>query len=269
MDGLAGKQGTFGAIGAADRGKRIFQFFAHCSGGDYLDEPDYPRTLDTAQKALFACRNYILGNMQLAIKEAGKLVNKQDQLNRGQISINIPCGFADNLENRAKCLVLKYFGLALHATQDFYAHTNWVDIPDLSKPVGRNNPPGLGKRGPSPFLNLRVSNPVFPEGLLSGCGDLDGSNDREGGCFSETGKLRLGHSIFNKDTGRIEPTIGKGTTPRGAINDNFRHAVEAAILDTTSKWLTLHDSLIDTYGNTKGRLIICAITNDEPLKTCK
>ena len=44
---------------------------------------------------------------------------------------------------------------ALHGTQDFYAHSNWADEADPTRPIGDDNPPGLNQPGPSAVLDLR------------------------------------------------------------------------------------------------------------------
>ena len=39
--------------------------------------------------------------------------------------------------------------------QDFYAHSNWVDFADSRRPLGLDNPPGLGRTGPAAWMSLR------------------------------------------------------------------------------------------------------------------
>ena len=46
-------------------------------------------------------------------------------------------------------------GRALHGAQDFYAHSNWADQADPTRPIGDTNPPGLNQPGPSAVLDLR------------------------------------------------------------------------------------------------------------------
>jgi len=269
LDSLAGKKGTFGAVGAPDPGPTVFRFFAHCSGGDFLDTFDYPRTADRAQKSLTMCRNYMIFHMKQAIKKAGSLLDKDGQIRKSQLQGAFLCGYAEGIDQRAKCQVLKHFGAALHAAQDFYAHSNWVDIADKTQPLGRFNPPGMERRGRAPWLDLRVSNPEFPEGLISGCGGIDAVTDGEGGCTGKRGKKRVGHATLNKDNGRVSTSGSVGNTPRGALNNNFQFAVDAAIEDTQDKWLTLIETLITVYGQEKGAKIICAIKSDRPTITCE
>ena len=76
------------------------------------------------------------------------------------------------------------------------------------------------------------------------------------------------HAVVNKDTGTIDPILGGGTTVRGAHDDNFAHAVEAAIDDTRDKWLTFRQRLTQAYGSKIGALMACAISHDDPVGDC-
>ncbi len=161
-------------------------------------------------------------------------------------------------------------GRILHASQDFYSHSNWVDKPDVTRSFGAKNPAGLGQRGAAPWLDLRIAEPAFPDGLISGCFDNISFVDEKRGClYGDNEAHRVRHGDVNKDTGTIDPEIGIGTTKRGAMNDNFRHAVEAAIVDSADKWATYRELLIATYGAERGNKMVCALTSDKPMKTCK
>ena len=59
-------------------------------------------------------------------------------------------------------------GRVLHGAQDFYAHSNWADTPDPTRPVGVDNPPGLNLPGPSPVLDLHGSPLPGEDGRTSG-----------------------------------------------------------------------------------------------------
>ena len=263
LDSLAGELGKFGAVGLPDRSRRVFISNAHCSAGDFLDIPDYPRTKLQAQISLTKCRDEMFENLGHAVKDAAKLLDKDGNIRASQIPKYINCIYTSAFHGRAKCNVLRHLGLILHASQDFYAHSNWVDIADETLPVSLDNPPGLGRRGRTPWLDLRFATPLFPQGLISACGDIDSRFDREGGCDN-----RIRHGAMNKDTGQIDMEIGQGRTRRGAVNENFRHAVEAAIDDTIDKWAILQERLIETYGQERGAKMICAIAKDNPLKEC-
>jgi hypothetical protein len=64
--------------------------------------------------------------------------------------------------------------------------------------------------------------------LISGCFGIP----EKSSCTYGGDKLRAMHEYLNKDKGKIDPQIGKGTTERGEVNDNFKRSVEAAIADS-------------------------------------
>jgi len=271
MNEMGGENKTFGAVGAPDNPTRGLMSVeaAHCDSGDYLDTAGYPHSQQAAQNALFACRTWMVDHLNLAVDDAGKIV-KNHKINDSEIPTIRPClfnGHKGGLLGRAKCDAFEEFGLTLHASQDFYSHTNWVDRPRAGEPTSIYNPPGLGKTGRAPWLDLRKTSP-FPYGLMSGCyehGSKSVLTDPNGvaGCQG-----RVTHYVLNKDKGQIDPQFSPGTTPRGQINDNFRHAVEAAIDDTRDKWATLRERIVQKYGPQDGNLIICGLTHDNPAKTC-
>jgi len=273
LDSVAGRDGTFGAVGAPDPGPTLFRFFAHCSGGDFLPNASYPRSAERAQRALELCREYMKIQLELALRSAESLLDDEGAIRVNQTASVFPCGYAEGVDQRGKCKILKHFGSVIHAAQDFYAHSNWTDIADPSKPVSMDNPPGLGQRGRAPWLDLRVEKPEFPEGLISGCGGIDAIIDGEGGCTSKTGRQRIHHNTLNKDRGKISLnngySIGAGFTPRGQLNQNFLHSVEAAIDDTIDKWLMFREMLLLRYGEEQGTKMICVLTNDKPAQNCQ
>lgn len=263
---LAGGNDNFGAIGIPDRGELISINKAHCDSGDYFDIPDYPQTKAQAQIALERCRSEMLDHMREAVADAAGLVNANGGLRDSQLSI--PCVFVGQMKGHAKCNVLQDLGLLLHASQDFYSHTNWVDMPDASMPVSVENPPGLNRRGRAPWLNLRNPAPIFPDGLISGCFQ---NLPEERHCNYGPGQSehRVKHLVVNKDDGVIDPILGAGTTIRGRHDDNFAHAVDAAIDDTRDKWADFRERLIATYGPQQGALMACAISHDRPMEDCR
>jgi hypothetical protein len=194
--------------------------------------------------------------LDAAVKDAARLLDAQGRIRADQVSLG--CVFVGRRAGRAKCNVLEDFGVALHTAQDFYAHSNWVDAADTRRPTGLDNPPGLGRAGPAPWMSLRAD-PPFPAGLISGCYGTPEARACRG---------RVMHADLNKDTGEIGARIGPGTSPRGRLDANFARAVEAASADTRDKWDLLRERLTGTYGATRGRLMACAIARDEPLKTC-
>lgn len=257
LDELAGRSGTFGAVGHPDnpRSGLMSDAKAHCDGGDWLPAAGYPRSRAQAQAALEACRAGMIANLDKAVAEGAGLLDETGKVNPKQIRLD--CDFGDPKES-AKCKVLEAFGATLHAAQDFYSHSNWTDRPRPGA-TGIANPPGLGGAGPAPWLSLRGS-PAFPPGLVSGC--------YEGFPEAAYCKGRVRHETLNKDTGDIEPGIGQGSTGRGEVNDNFRRAVEAAVADTEDKWLLLRERLVGRYGAEKGGRMVCALQKDVPQKQC-
>lgn len=262
LDALAGGKGNWGAVGIPDRGDLIPVNKMHCDGGDWLNVRGYPQSKDAAQAALVACRNWMLQKLTDAVRDAGKLVNDENNVRQSQILL--PCTFARDVKENAKCTVIADFGILLHASQDFYAHTNWVDHADSTQAIGPTNVPGLAQSGRAPWIDLRRDAP-FPSGLISGCFQ---NAPEENYCNYGEGLMRAKRLTLNKDMGTIDPEIGKGTTPRGLIADNFARAVEAAIDDTRDKWATFEEQLAVTYGGPQGARMACVITHDRPLNIC-
>jgi len=262
LDALAGGKGNWGAVGIPDRGDLIPVNKMHCDGGDWLDIHGYPQTREAAQAALVACRNWMIQKLNDAVRDAGKLVNDENNVRQSQILL--PCTFQPEVKENAKCTVLADFGMLLHASQDFYAHTNWVDHADSMQPIGPANVPGLAKEGRASWIDLRKDTP-FPGGLISGCFE---NAPEEKYCNYGAGLSRAKRLTLNKDMGTIDPQIGRGTTPRGLIDDNFARAVEAAIDDTRDKWATLEEQLASTYGDGPGARMACVLTHDRPLNVC-
>lgn len=275
MDEMAGKKlskselilkgvlgGTkWGAVGAPDNPARglITSDAAHCDNGDYLNVPGYPNTKAKAQETLAACRTEMNSNMNKAVEAAKGLLDDNGKIRDSQIPTIVSCTYLGPVSSgRAKCNVLEYLGLVFHAAQDFYSHSNWVD---QAAPGGISltNPPGLNRRGRAAWLDLRRES-AFPDGLITGCFDKTSIASPSLGC---PGHVK--HEDLNKDKGQIDNSIGLGTTPRGKINDNFKRAVEAAINDTTDKWLDFRQRLYDKYGS-KAEKMVCAITRDDPVK---
>jgi hypothetical protein len=268
LDSLAGAPGAFGAVGTPDRGALIVKGEAHCDGGDYFDVAGYPQTKAAAQANLEACRAWMVTKLEAAVEAAGDLLDANGALRDSELPTIVACRFGGQIKGRAKCNVLEHFGILLHASQDFYSHTNWTDAADKGAPASPANPAGLNNRGPAPYLDLRTDKP-FPAGLISGCFEAKSAISEPKYCnYGPNAAPRVKHLALNKDKGTIDPQIGAGTTDRGKINDNFRHAVEAAVADTKDKWETLKEQLILMYGPSRGTKMICALTRDKPMKAC-
>lgn len=258
LDDLAGKRGTFGAVGAPDNPLRglLTTAKAHCDGGDTLAIPGYRQDAATARAHLEACRSWMFRYLGRAVRAAGRLLDGDGRIRSSQIPTFVSCTF-NGKSGRAKCDVLEALGLALHASQDFYAHTNWTDRAVAGAP-NVDNPPGLGHAEPAAFINP-AQRGAFPAGLISGC--FAGLPER---AFCR-GRVR--HAVLNKDNGMIHPgngTIGQGKTTRGKVDGNFKRAVRAAIADTRAKWRFFEARVMAKYGRRKGRTIVCAIRRDDP-----
>lgn len=262
MDNIAGKSGTFGAVGSPDNPIRglISRPEAHCDGGDYLAIPGYRQSKVDAQARLQECQDWIAKNMALAISQAARLLDENGDINDDEIIKGTTCTF-DGKPKLAKCDVLEAIGTVIHASQDFYSHTNWSDAASPA-PGTPKNPPGLGRSAPSQWVHTG-SGVDFPDGLISGC--FNGIPE-----FAHC-RNRVRHQDLNKDKGAIDVetgAIGPGKTARAKGNDNFKRAVDVAIADTRIQWGLLEDGLLAAYGPASSALMICALKQDDPAKTC-
>lgn len=267
MDEIAGKRGSYGAVGAPDRLDRglMNTSEAHCDNGDYLDVPGYPQSAEAAAARLRACRRFIFTALDRAVADAGALADGRGRINTRHMPSVISCVY-NGSRGRAKCNVLEALGLAFHAAQDFYAHSNWTDRPRTG-PTGPTNPPGLGKSGRAQWLDPRLDVP-WPPGLISGC--FEGIPEKTH-CRYGDGRARVKHRDLNKDTGQIDRATGlagAGTTERGSVNGNFERAVLAAVDDTRDKWLYFEERIMAEYGRRRGTAIICAVRSDDA-DTCR
>ena len=242
MDQLAGKDGTFGAVGAPDNPTRglMGTHAAHCDGGDYFNTPGYAQTQVNAQAQLTSCRTYMVNNLNAAVADAAGVVRADMSL--GNVSISGGCTF-NGVKGRDKCNVLEDLGLLLHASQDFYSHSNWVDT--VAAPGTVANPPGLNNAIPAAWLTLTGPVAPFPAGLITGCYDGFPESLYCGG--------RVKHAYLNKDT---------TGTARGLPAYNLAMAVAAQ--DTAAKWDEFRQALAVAYGGARASKMICAIKSDTP-----
>jgi hypothetical protein len=255
---LAGENGTWGAVGAPDNPARglMDEKRNHCDGGDWFDESGYPQSRADAQRQIEACRAYIFAKLDEAVRDAGALVRKDSQGHWVARADQMPSKANDcsylGVKGRAKCNVLEDMGLALHASQDFYSHSNWVDQSRPGKPVARDNPPGLGNREPAAWLDPAKPSEPFPNGLITGC--YDGFPEAAYCNYGWTLKSRVKHSYLNKDG------VGKD---RSQFGDNHKRAFDAAAKDTYRKWMWLESQILATYPDGQGAKIICALRSDK------
>jgi hypothetical protein len=259
---LSGSGEFAGAVGFPDKvaSGLSSRAEAHCHGGDHVEgiTGSVP-TREAAQAALQSCRAFIQASIEKAVELAGALASPAEQ------DTSLDCRFGDESQS-AKCKVLEHLGRAFHATQDFYANSNWVDRPREAA-LSVDNPPGLGQSGPAAWLDLRRNEPL-PEGLISAClpnrtllGVSLGCEDDVLAGVADTGRISEGR--LSKATGPIgRGTGGIGTTPRGAINGNFARAVAAAVADTADKWAYFRERVSAVHGADTAPRILCALRRD-------
>ncbi len=281
LDQVAGKKGTFGAVGSPDNplNGELFTSAAHCDNADYLDAPEYrPADRQRATTALLSCVQHARDMVRRAVTEAAGLLDKDGRIKSGQVSGN-GCSF-NRLPGRAKCNVIESFGRALHVVQDFYSHSNWTDRAGPG-PVTEHHPPGGGHDDISPLFALFGPVPAagnVPGWLTTGCFDTlaAGSFERLG--CTQRGRTRIKHRWLNKDTGVIDTATGATScqnhgdnvcTARGRVRDNFAHAVRGAIADTRRQWTDFTAGIHQTYPGERGDRIVCALSHDAPMSTCR
>ena len=253
---LAGREGSWGAVGAPDNPARGLASLDrnHCSGADWYDQKGYPQSKAAAQAKLEACRDYIFDRLNDAVRLAGDLAVKSPTGRWSPRADQMPtsaegCAYKGQ-KGRAKCNVLESMGLALHAAQDFYSHSNWGDQADASHALGPENPPGLGNRGVAPWLDPNTPDLPFPEGLISGC--YEGEPERKN-CNYGIFKPRVKHDFLNKDSAR------KG---RSKVNDNYSKAFHLAAQDTWRKWVWMETRIRAEYPVGQANAIICGLRKD-------
>lgn len=283
IDQLAGSTGTLGAVGAPDIDE-FLRSAAHCDDADYL-AGGYPRTRAQATAQLQACVHRIRGRALQGIARApGMLVKGKVMISREDVDLTRSCTFVPSFPGRGKCNVIEGFGRELHGIQDFYSHSNWTDKSNPAVPISISNPPGLYKNAPSGLLDLKLSN--ANPGALPPAADVP--MDFSTGFFKIPLPFRrdvcpgvdrrITHACLNKDMGNINPANGiavvtPDTQPRGLILDglsvtNLQRAVTGAVEETRRQWQDFKDALTLKYGNPTAKLMICAITRDDPVKSC-
>jgi hypothetical protein len=264
-DYLAGHGREFGAVGAPDVDE-VADPAAHCDNGDFL-EGSYPRSRDEATAALLACVDHLRASFADGVDRAGGLLDHDGEVVAAEVDVDPQCPSVERAGDRAKCTVLAAFGRVLHGVQDFYAHSNWADDADPTRPSGLDNPPGLNLRGPSPVLDLRSeAPPVVPAGLATGCFVLRDQVPGVGECSD-----RITHAALNKDDGLIDPVTGEATdptTPRGRVGENFAQAVAGAIAESRRQWQDFRDALAARYGDEHAARMVCSLTHDDPAADC-
>ncbi len=94
-DEIAGKRGSFGAVGAPDRPDRglLSTKAAHCDGGDHLDAPGYPQSAAAALERLSACRAGIFAHLNAAVKAAGATADRNGHIDSAEIPSFVSCTY--------------------------------------------------------------------------------------------------------------------------------------------------------------------------------
>jgi hypothetical protein len=258
---LAGGSGTAGGVGSPDADE-IFNGAAHCDNADFLATPGYPQSRAGATATLLECRAHLRGRFMQAVTAAARLLDDRGRIKAAEVDLSSSCTFVGGVSGRAKCDVLEGLGRTLHGAEDFYSHSNWADEAAPARATGVDNPPGLGNAGVAPVLGLRpAAPPAVPADLSTGCFSLVPF-----GC-----RNRITHGVLNKDEGLVDPASGATSdprTPRGRIGTNFNRAVAGAVAEARRQWADMSAELVSRYGAAKGNLMICAITRDDPLKSC-
>ena len=291
LDSVAGKNGTWGAVGSADNMPLHLtkdEDYWHCDNADYLSPANnggksYPQSRTKALDNLRAC--YEWGRSMLYdgsgmygtkfLKQAlgvptwGALREARTLLNPDGSTVASPSGTCDfnGIRGNAKCNVLEPWGYVLHMVEDFYSHTNWADRADPGQRISTSNPPGLGNTDVAPFLDLRrVSSPS----------DAEVPGDFTGGCFSGVltnwlvCRNRVAHTEdVNKDKELINTATGgvsDPVSPRSKIVvngiSNGQRAVNGAAAEARRQWSLLRSELVQRYGVQQGAAMACALSMD-------
>jgi hypothetical protein len=284
-----------------------YNLAAHCDGGDYLDKEDnggetYPISRSAANEYYNKCARDMVHYLNEAVNAADKLVDYSAEriavTDSSQLINSTNCTINDEWrwvkgkynskkvwemghyeasgspqDTRAKCVVLRNFGRLLHATTDFYAHTNYADKANPSQPLGIHNPPGLNlSPQPAPLLEIyslwKYNNTLntqdvtkadqalksmieqstnrFPAKLTSGCW-VYSDEEYDSKCDNRI--------MENKDMQKDVVTDGRSI----AAEHNFDNAFRTAVADVSRQWGTLEQALKDKYGDEKATLMIDAI----------
>jgi len=289
---LAGSDGYFGGVGAPDRfAEAVLSSSdrAHCDNSDAWFPRSqgpfgsYPRTFDQRAAGLRACLQLLQKYVGVAVDEAGKLVSADGRLDAPQSDLSEDCNVdydpdlnPGKTHDRgwAKCNALISFGRALHITEDFFSHSNWVDQNpsslDIKSPQGLNNDPRIVPAALGyPRTNEQIDSFIANTQVITGA---------YGSGLSD----RVTHNDYlNKDEGKgsIDWTTGqipfgdKGHSVRSAagfdgVNDNFQRAAKGAAYAAASMWADYRAGVFARYGADRGAKIWAALRKNTPWTQC-
>ncbi|MFJ7159849.1 HET-C-related protein [Streptomyces sp. NPDC101118] len=237
----------------------------HCDNADWFPDGAYPRTIEDRNTELTACATGALAQFEAAVAAADGLVDEHGRVPESQTGLRTDCVW-NGPDRRAKCEVIRHLGLAWHAVEDFYAHSNWADVAG-SGSLGITNPAGLERPEVAPFFafsryahmsDAAVRQDIVeraPDELTTGCyEDLD-SAGVEQDC---TG--RVSHADLAKDFRGM---------PRTRADHNFDRAAVLAQEAIGRQWADFRDELRTAYPGGRGERMVCALVHDAPWESCR
>lgn len=306
---LAGANGYFGGVGAPDRFyESVISSYdpAHCDNGDAWFPADrwpdnggvYPQAQAQRTGALRNCLQLLQLYVSTAVEQAGRLVNPDGTVNAAQADLSEDCNVdydpklnpgQTHDRGQAKCNVLIAFGRALHITQDFFSHSNWVDSTD--DPVGPSNAPGLRNSAVPTSLPSILGYPrrdAQIDAFLASSPVITGAYPTPS-CVPDPQipcrlpPTRLYHdNVLNKDEGdgKIDWTtasipLGDGGHSKRASagmvrgEDNFQRAARSAALSSAALWTDFRAAILQAYPGRRGEMIWAAIRGRTPWTACR
>lgn len=262
----------------------------HCDNADHLIDADngnmpYVRTRQEANLDLQACVTYAHDHYRAAIQAAGRLVDAQGAVVKGQADTS-SCDFDDTEHGWAKCEAIEAVGRWWHAVEDFYAHSNYADYPDPGLPVDVGNPPGLHMSAPVPLMNMRAydADPrsltdldrfaaVVPsERLTTGCfhEEVGATGSPNDSCERDREPLRVTHqddapssTYRGNGVGLAKDNMGYRRAQASTDNvTNYDRVVTQTVVEINQQWDYFQQALRETYGKPRADAMITAITTD-------
>ena len=285
---LAGAKSYLGGVGAPDsiKGALFSKDGAHCDNADawLVDAPwpgGYPRSLNDRNQGLRDCLSNLQRYVGTAVDKAGSLVTADGMVSTANTDLTRDCYveydpvYSGDDEPNAKCASLIAFGRALHIVEDFFSHSNWVDVNPTTP--GASQPPGLFT--PPTVLPEALGYPRSAEQIDA---FIDGTEVITGAYPSDSNVSRIYHDYgLTKDAGvgKIDWTdalipagkagkTGRGTVAVGDGTDNFQRAVTGATHAAARLWVDFYSAIITRYGDDRGTRIWRALRETTPWTRC-